>query len=237
MMKVAIEVENIYSGYSDVNILKGISFKVKEGEITCIIGPNGAGKSTLLKTIFGILKVRSGCIKYYGEDLTRTSYVERLKRGIVYLPQGRNVFPVMTVQENLEMGAYIRNDKKVKQDIEKIYKKYPILWERRNQLAGSLSGGEQQILELARSLLLHPKVMLLDEPTAGLSPKNFNEVFKEIKRLNEEGVTIILVEQNAKKALEISDHAIVLEMGRKRFEGTGQEIMNNEQVKRLYLGG
>jgi len=237
MAENILEVENIYSGYSDVDILKGVSFSVKEGEITCIIGPNGAGKSTLLKTIFGVLKIRRGRISYRGEDITRLSYVKRLKRGIVYLPQGRNVFPVMTVQENLEIGAYIRNDDRVKRDIEELYKKYPILRERKDQLAGSLSGGEQQILEMARGLLLHPKLMLLDEPTAGLSPKHFNEVFREIQRLNSEGVTIILVEQNAKRALEISDHAIVLEMGRKRFEGTGEEIMNNEQVKRLYLGG
>lgn len=238
MMKDAIlDVSELVSGYQDVNILQGVSLQIKKGEIACIIGPNGAGKSTLLKAIFGILRIRSGTISFQGQDITHTNYIARLKGGIGYSPQGRVIFPTMTVQENLEMGAYVREDKDVQKDIAAIYEKYQILKEKKNQLAGSLSGGQQHILEMGRSLLLHPKLMLLDEPTTGMYPALVNEIFKEIKSLNEGGMTILLVEQSAKQALSISDHAFVLELGKKRFEGPAQEIMNNGDVKRLYLGG
>jgi branched-chain amino acid transport system ATP-binding protein len=237
MSEAILEVNELVSGYEDINILQGISLRVKRGEIACIIGPNGAGKSTLLKAIFGILGIRRGTISFDGKDVTHTNYVDRLKGGIGYSPQGRVIFPTMTVQENLEMGAYIREDKDVQKDIAAIYEKYPILKEKKDQLAGSLSGGQQHILEMGRSLLLHPKLMLLDEPTAGMSPSLVNEIFKEIKSLNEEGMTILLVEQSAKQALSISDHAFVLELGKKRFEAPAHEIMNNADVKRLYLGG
>jgi len=231
-----LEAVNIHSGYGEAEIIRGVSLKIKENTMTCIIGPNGAGKSTLLKTIFGILKVKRGKIYFEGEDFTNKSTLDRLKRGIIYVPQGRNVFPKLSVEENLELGAYIRNDDKIKQDIENVYKRYPLLRERRKQMAGSLSGGEQQILQLARAFLLHPKLLMLDEPTAGLSPKAAGIVFEEIIAIRKEGTTVVIVEQNAKKALSISDYAFVLELGVKRFEGTAEEILNNEKVKKLYLG-
>lgn len=232
-----LEAVDIHSGYGETEIIRGVTLKIKENEMTCIIGPNGAGKSTLLKTLFGILKARQGAIYFKGENITDLKPTERLRRGMVYCPQGRNVFPMLSVEENLELGAYIRNDDKIKEDIEIIYQKYPLLKDRRRQMAGSLSGGEQQILQLARSLLLHPKLLLLDEPSAGLSPKVAASIFREVEAIREDGVTIVIVEQNAKKALSMSDHALVLELGVKRFEGSGKEILNNEKVRKLYLGG
>jgi len=232
-----LKLEGLSSGYGGIDILKEVSFEVKESEIACIIGPNGAGKSTLIKTVYGLLKPSAGKISFRNEDITGLSPLHILRRGISYLPQGRAIFPLMTVQENLEMGAFTRRDANVKSDLAKIYEKFPILKERRSQLAGNLSGGEQQMLAIAMALLLSPKLMMLDEPSLGLSPQSMNLIFETIKTLNKEGITLLIVEQNAKKALQISDHAIVLELGKKRFEGTGVEVLSNPELKKLYLGG
>ncbi|MEM3386102.1 MAG: ABC transporter ATP-binding protein [Nitrososphaerales archaeon] len=237
MRKTLLKIEGLSSGYGGIDILKDVSFEVKEFEVACIIGPNGAGKSTLIKTVYGLLKPSSGKITFKDEDITGLSPLNILKKGISYLPQGRAIFPLMTVQENLEMGVFSRRDTKIKEDIAKIYDKFPILKERRNQLAGNLSGGEQQILAIAMALLLSPTLMMLDEPSLGLSPQSMSIIFETIKALNKDGITLLMVEQNAKKALQLADHAIVLELGRKRFEGSGQEVLSNPELKKLYLGG
>ncbi|MEM1994600.1 MAG: ABC transporter ATP-binding protein [Nitrososphaerales archaeon] len=237
MRKTLLKIEGLSSGYGGIDILKDVSFEVKEFEVACIIGPNGAGKSTLIKTVYGLLKPSSGKITFKDEDITGLSPLNILKKGISYLPQGRAIFPLMTVQENLEMGVFSRRDTKIKEDIAKIYDKFPILKERRNQLAGNLSGGEQQILAIAMALLLSPTLMMLDEPSLGLSPQSMSIIFETIKALNKSGITLLMVEQNAKKALQLADHAIVLELGRKRFEGSGQEVLSNPELKKLYLGG
>jgi len=225
------------TGYGEIDIIRGVSIEIKRYEIASVIGPNGAGKSTLFKGIFGLLKARHGKILFDGLEITHLGPIEILRKGLSFVPQGRCNFPGMTVRENLEMGAFIRNDEKVKNDIEGVMEKFPILREKANMMAGNLSGGEQQILEMGRALLLHPKLIMLDEPSLGLSPKITELVFEKITDINADGTTILIVEQNAKKALSISHHAIVLELGEKRFEGSGEEIMHNEQVKRLYLGG
>ncbi len=231
-----LQAEKIHSGYGEIEVLRGVSFSIRDGEIVCLIGANGAGKSTLLKTIFGLVSLWAGRILFWGKDISRKRPEEILRKGISLVPQGRCNFPAMTVRENLEMGAYIRKDNRVQQDIGKIMERFPVLKIKQKELAGNLSGGEQQILEMASSLLLDPKVVLLDEPSLGLSPIMVTQVFETIEKINSEGHTIIMVEQNAKQALQIAHHAIVLELGRKSLEGTGQEILNNEDVKRSYLG-
>lgn len=231
-----LRAEEIHSGYGEIKVLRGISFTVQEGKVVCLIGANGAGKSTLLKTIFGLVQLWEGRIIFQDEDISRKPPDEILRKGISLVPQGRCNFPAMTVQENLEMGAYIRNDKGIKQDIEEIMERFPILKIKQKEFAGNLSGGEQQILEMASSLLLDPKIILLDEPSLGLSPIMVTQVFETIQKINLKGHTVIIVEQNAKQALQIAHQAIVLELGRKSLEGTGQEILNNENVRRSYLG-
>jgi len=233
---IILKAEKIHSGYGEIEVLRGVSFAVREGEIVCLIGANGAGKSTLLKTVFGLVRLWEGRITYQGEDISHKQPDEILRKGISLVPQGRCNFPAMTVFENLEMGAYIRKDDSVRHDIEAIMEKFPILKTKQKELAGNLSGGEQQVLEMASSLLLDPKIILLDEPSLGLSPIMVAQVFETIDSINARGHTIIMVEQNAKQALQIAHHAIVLELGRKSLEGTGQEILNNEKVKRSYLG-
>ncbi len=237
MDDVILEIRDYVTGYNEIDIIKGVSVQIKRREIACVIGPNGAGKSTLFKGIFGLLKARNGSNHFDGSDITNLSPSEILRKGLSYVPQGRCNFPAMNVRENLEMGAFTRNDDKVVSDIAEVMNKFPVLREKENEMAGNLSGGEQQILEMGRALLLHPKLILLDEPSLGLAPKVTELVFEKINDINVDGTTILIVEQNAKRALSISHHAIVLELGKKRFEGTGEEIMQNEQVKRLYLGG
>lgn len=232
-----LEVEDLVAGYGEMDILQGISMTVQEREITCIIGPNGAGKSTLFKAIFGSIRIKRGCIRFLGQDITRKSPLDILKLGISYVPQGRCNFPAMSVRENLEMGAFIRNDDRIEADIAEVFRRFPVLEEKKHLMAGNLSGGEQQILEMGRALLLHPRLIMLDEPSLGLAPLMSQLVFEKIKEINASGTTILIVEQNAKRALSISHHAVVLELGKKRFEGTGEEIMQNPQVKQLYLGG
>ena len=237
MDDVILDIKDYVTGYGEIDVIKGVSAQIRRHEIACVIGPNGAGKSTLVKGVFGLIKARGGSVQFDGSDITNLNPAGMLKRGLSYVPQGRCNFPAMTVRENLEMGAFTRNDEKIENDIQKVMDKFPVLREKANEMAGNLSGGEQQILEMGRVLLLHPGLMLLDEPSLGLAPKTTEIVFEKIREINSDGVAVLIVEQNAKRALAISHHAIVLELGRKRFEGTGEEIMQNEQVKRLYLGG
>lgn len=234
---ILLELQDVRSGYGELEVIKGVSTAIVEGDLVCIIGNNGAGKSTLLKTIFGLLDLRGGRILFNGEDVTGESSIQLLKRGISMTPQGRCNFPEMSIRENLEMGAYIRDDERVDEDIEAMMDKFPILGEKRDQLAGNLSGGQQQILEMASALLLHPRLFLLDEPSLGLAPMIVSQVFEAIKDINRDGTTIIMVEQNAKQALSIADRALVLDLGRTMMEGPAKEIMENQQVRRLFLGG
>ena len=232
-----LEINDVFSGYGEIEVLRGVSLRVREGEIACIIGANGAGKSTLLKTVFGLVKARKGSVVFDGQEITNRRPTEVLPLGLSYVPQGRCNFPAMSVQDNLEMGAYIRTDKEVRDDIARMFERFPILKDRRKVMAGNLSGGEQQILEMAMALLLNPKLIMIDEPSLGLDPRLVELVFEAMLRIKAEGTTLMMVEQNAKKALSISDHGIVLVLGRKGFEGTGEEILNNEEVRRHYLGG
>jgi ABC-type branched-subunit amino acid transport system ATPase component len=234
-----LEVEGIVAGYTkELDIVNGVSLKVDAGQMVSIIGPNGAGKSTVLKTIFGVLKTRHGRITFKGEEINSLPPGVLLSKGLTFVPQGRNLFPLMTVRENLELGAYIRNDKKqIEQDIERIYEMFPILRERRNQRTATLSGGEMQMLEMGRSMLLSPSLMLVDEPSLGLSPKMAHEVFNKIEEIKVKGTTILIVEQNADRSLKMSDYAYVLEMGKNRSEGPAEQIRNDPEIKKLYLGG
>jgi len=228
----------VCSGYGKIQILYDVSLEVKRGEIVCIIGPNGSGKSTLLKTCFGLLRAWTGKIEFEGSDITALSPFQILKKGIAYILQRDSVLPKMSVQDNLEMGAFIRKDvDAVKRDIEKVLDIYPILRSKRNDKARTLSGGQRQMLKVARALLLTPKLIMLDEPTAGLAPIAVKELYKHIVKLNEEGTTFLIVEQNAKTALNNSHRAYVLENGGVRFQGAGQEILSHPEVRKAYLGG
>jgi branched-chain amino acid transport system ATP-binding protein len=232
-----LEVEDIHAGYGRMEILKGVSLRVEAGQIVSIIGPNGAGKSTVFKTLFGLLPARRGRVRFAGEDVTNRPPADLLRRGITYVPQGRNVFPLMTVDENLRLGAYIRpRSAEIEREVDRVYGIFPMLREARDKRASELSGGQQQMLEMGRALLLRPRLMLLDEPTLGLAPLVFREIFRIIEGLRQAGQTILMVEQNAAKALELSDYAYVLELGQNRFDGTGEAIRNDERVRRLYLG-
>jgi branched-chain amino acid transport system ATP-binding protein len=235
---VLLEVRDIHAGYGRMEVLKGVTLAVQSGQIASIIGPNGAGKSTVFKTIFGLLPARQGRVVFAGEDVTNRPPGDLLHRGLAYVPQGRNVFPLMSVEENLLLGAYIRTwSEELRGELERVYEVFPVLRERRRARAGNLSGGQQQMLEMGRALLLRPKLVLLDEPTLGLAPLVFREIFRIIKDLRQHGQTILMVEQNAAKALEISDYAYVLEVGQNRYEGSGRAILDDPRVKRLYLGG
>ena len=232
-----LELSEVRAGYEEVEVLRGVSVRVHAGDMVSIIGANGAGKSTLLKTVFGMVRTTAGRIVFDGLDIANRPPVEILRRGLSYVPQGRCNFPAMTVEENLEMGAHLRDDAAVRNDVEAMLARFPVLGEKRRAPAGTLSGGQQQILEMAIALLLHPKLLMIDEPSLGLDPKMVEAVFETIRSLNGEGATVLMVEQNAKRALEISDRAFVLELGRNRFEGTGQELLDNPEVRRHYLGG
>ena len=234
-----LSVEGVVSGYTkELNILNGVLLKVEKGQMVSIIGPNGAGKSTILKTVFGLLKVREGRVLFEDEDITDIPPDRILEKGLSFVPQGRNIFPMMTVKENLELGAYIRRDKdKIASDIKEIYEIFPILRNRSNQKVRSMSGGEMQILEMGRAMLLNPKIMLIDEPSLGLSPLMASEVFDKIQAINEAGTTILIVEQNADRSLRMSDYAYVIEEGKSTREGPAEQIRNDDEIKRLYLGG
>jgi branched-chain amino acid transport system ATP-binding protein len=232
-----LELRNCYAGYGEIIVLKDVSIRVKPGQIVSVLGANGAGKSTLLKTIFGLVRPTQGVILFQGQDITRLSTVETLKRRIAYVPEGRSNFPAMTIQDNLEMAATIRTDQKqAMADIDALCQRFPILEEKRRTEAGNLSGGQQQMLEIAMGLMLKPSLILIDEPTLGLAPILVTEVFGIIKEINASGTTVVLVEQNAKRALEISDYAFVLELGKVRFEGTAAELASREEVIEAYLG-
>ena len=231
-----LDVEGLHVFYGGIHALKGAHLKVEEGQIVTLIGANGAGKSTALRTIVGLVKPRSGSVRFNGEDLTRLQTHEVIKRGIAISPEGRRVFSNLTILENLELGAYIRDQKTFDTQLEWVYSLFPRLRERRKQLAGTLSGGEQQMLALGRALMSRPQLVLLDEPSLGLAPLVVEEVFRIIQTINREGATILLVEQNAMAALQVAHYAYVLETGRVTLEGTGQTLLEDERVRRAYLG-
>jgi branched-chain amino acid transport system ATP-binding protein len=227
---------NVY--YGAIHALQGVSFTVEEGEIVSLIGANGAGKSTTLKTISGLLRPRVGDVLLRGESLKTMPAQDIVRRGVVHVPEGRKIFAPLTVQENLEMGAFTRNDQaEIQQSMERVFKSFPRLKERLSQFGGTLSGGEQQMLAIGRGMMARPKVLLLDEPSMGLAPILVEEIFSIIKEINEQGVAILLVEQNALMALSVANHGYVLETGRIVLEGTGQELLQNPQVMKAYLGG
>jgi len=233
-----LEVRDVYSGYGKIEVLHGVSVRVEPEEIVCIIGPNGSGKSTLLKTIFGLIKPKKGNVLFSGKEVTQAEPEEKVKMGISYIPQGKNIFPSLTVRENLEMGGTPLHDSRViEKAIQDTFQRYPILKKRMKMKAGSLSGGEKQILALARSIMVRPKLILLDEPSLGLAPKVIEEIYDGINSINKDGVTFAIVEQNARKALKSAHRAYVLDLGMNRLEDTGEGLLNNEEVKRLYLGG
>ena len=232
-----LALDEVRAGYEEVEVLRSVSLRVRPGQIVSIIGGNGAGKSTLLKTVFGMLRPHGGSIRLSGEEIVGRRPVDILGRGVSYVPQGRCNFPAMTVEENLEMGAYTRNDPDVRRDIEAMIARFPMLGDKRAALAGTLSGGQQQILEIAIALVLHPRLLLVDEPSLGLDPRMAEAVFDTIVAINREGTTVLMVEQNAKTALSISHRGFVLELGRNRFEGTGRELLDNPEVRAHYLGG
>lgn len=233
-----LKVENLHVSYGMIDAVKGINFHVNDGEIVALIGANGAGKTTTMHTISGLLKAKEGKILLDDVDLAKVSADKIVGKGLVQVPEGRRVFTQMTVEENLQLGAYLRKDKEaVEKDFNHVYELFPRLNERKKQLAGTLSGGEQQMLAMARALMSNPKIMLLDEPSMGLSPLLVKEIFRIIEDINKQGTTIFLVEQNAKMALEIANRAYVLENGKIVLEGTGEELMNSEDIKKAYLGG
>ena len=230
--------ESLTAGYGRIDILHGVSLTVHANEIVSIIGPNGAGKSTAFKTIVGFLTPRAGRVTFNGEDVTGLRPDLVLRRGLAYVPQGRIVFPQMTVLENLEMGAYIERDPaRIAAALDQVYAMFPILAERRKQKAGTMSGGEQQMVAIARALMTTPRLILLDEPSLGLSPKFVTLIFEKLVDMRRAGFTLMVVEQNATRALAVADRGYVLELGRNRFEGAGQQLLADPEVKRLYLGG
>lgn len=231
-----LEVSGLRAGYAEVDILHGVQLAVEQGEIVCVVGPNGAGKSTLMKAVFGLVPVREGRIVFQGEDITGLGPAQIVRRGMCYVPQNNNVFPSLTVEENLEMGAFIRQGD-FRQKMEEMFELFPVLKERRRQKAGTMSGGQQQMVAMARALMLDPKLLLLDEPTAGLSPKFAELVLEKVVEINQRGVSVLMIEQNARAGLAISHRGYVLTMGRNRLDDTGQNLLANEEVGRLFLGG
>lgn len=233
-----LKVQDIDVYYGAIHALKTLSINVEQGSIVTLIGANGAGKTTTLKTISGLLRPKSGSVLFKNQDITKIPPEKIVALGISQVPEGRRVFSTMTVLENLEMGAYLRNDKKgIQQDLENVFTRFPRLKERRKQLAGTLSGGEQQMLAIGRALMARPELLLMDEPSMGLAPLLVKEIFEIIKDINDKGTTILLVEQNAHMALSIADKAYVIETGQIVLEGSARDLMNSEQVKKAYLGG
>ncbi|AQR95997.1 MULTISPECIES: ABC transporter ATP-binding protein [Clostridium] len=232
-----IKIDNLVVAYGGIEALKGISMEVPSGKIVTLVGANGAGKSTTLKSIVGLVKPKSGSIDYEGTDLTKLNTELMVKKGIALVPEGRRVFSDLTVLENLKIGAYSRNDAKgIAEDLEKVYSLFPRLKERTWQLAGTLSGGEQQMLAIGRALMSRPKLIMMDEPSLGLAPIIVKELFGIIKKINEEGMTVLLIEQNANAALKIADVGYIMETGRITLSGSGQELLANDEIKKAYLG-
>jgi branched-chain amino acid transport system ATP-binding protein len=238
VISTLLRAEALTAGYGKMPILHEVSLIIAPGELVAVIGPNGAGKSTAFKVIVGFLKPTQGRVLFDGDDITGRRPDQVLRRGLAYVPQGRIVFPQMTVLENLEMGGYIeRNPARIREALERVYSLFPILAERRRQKAGTMSGGEQQMVAIGRALMTTPKLVLLDEPSLGLSPKYVSLIFEKLVEMKRAGYTLMLVEQNAAKALSVADRAYVLELGRNRFEGSGRSLLADPEVKRLYLGG
>jgi branched-chain amino acid transport system ATP-binding protein len=233
-----LKVENLNVHYGVIHALKDVSIEVEQGKIVSLIGSNGAGKTTLLRTISGLIKPTSGSITYEGNDIVIVAPQQLPMRGLVHVPEGRRIFSGLTVMENLQMGAYLRKDKAgVKEDLDKVFKRFEILYSRRNQDASTLSGGEQQMLAISRALMARPRLLLLDEPSMGLAPLLVKEIFNIIREINAQGTTILLVEQNAMQALKIADWAYVLETGTIVLGGTGEELLSSPEIQKVYLGG
>ena len=232
-----LEVKDLAVYYGMIHAIKGVSFEVNKGEIIALIGANGAGKTTILHTITGLLSPKRGSIQFEGKELTKIPAHKIVSLGMAHVPEGRRVFAELSVYQNLKLGAYTRSDKKeIEETMETVYQRFPRLRERKNQMAGTLSGGEQQMLAMGRALMSHPQIILMDEPSMGLSPILVNEIFYIIRSVNEAGTTVLLVEQNAKKALEIADRAYVLETGRIVTSGPADALMNDDSIKKAYLG-
>lgn len=231
-----LQVDRLIAGYGDVDILHGVDISVGEQEIVCVVGPNGAGKSTLMKAIFGLVTLRSGEILFRGDVISGLGPAQIVRKGMCYVPQTDNVFPSLTVEENLEMGAFLRKGE-LRQQMEQMFDLFPILKERRKQRAGTMSGGQQQMVAMARALMLDPALLLLDEPTAGLSPKFAETVLEKVVEINGLGVSVFMIEQNARAGLAISHRGYVLTVGRNRIDDTGRALLENEEVGRLFLGG
>lgn len=237
MAQRILSVEHINVYYGAIHAIKDVSFDVDEGEIVALIGANGAGKSTTLKTLSGLLRSTTGAIEFMGEDIMHTMPDVLVGKGLAHVPEGRRVFQQMTVEENLEMGAYTRPNSEIAPGLERVYAHFPRLKERRGQVSGTLSGGEQQMLAMGRALMSSPHLLMLDEPSMGLAPILIEQIFQIVKELHEAGTTILLVEQNAQMALSIATRAYVMETGKVTLSGTGEELLHNDDVRRAYLGG
>ena len=236
-MMAMLEIKDLEVYYGMIKAIKGVSFEVNEGEVIALIGANGAGKTTILHTITGLLEAKKGSVFFDGKEITKVPAHKIVSMGMAHVPEGRRVFANLSVLQNLKMGAYTRKDKnEVENTLKTVYKRFPRLEERQNQLAGTLSGGEQQMLAMGRALMSHPRIILMDEPSMGLSPIFVNEIFDIIKEVSSGGTTVLLVEQNAKKALSISDRAYVLETGNIVLEGNAEDLLNNDSIKKAYLG-
>ncbi|MDY5082710.1 MAG: ABC transporter ATP-binding protein [Candidatus Limivicinus sp.] len=232
-----LKVDNINVYYGAIHAIKGISFEVNEGEIVTLIGANGAGKSTTLQTVSGLLRSRTGSIEFNGENISHVPAHKLVDKGLAQVPEGRRIFLQMSVEENLEMGAFTQKNAGIDADLESVYEQFPRLRERKKQIAGTLSGGEQQMLAMGRALMSHPKLLMLDEPSMGLAPILVEQIFDIIRQLHKNGTTILLVEQNAQMALSVADRAYVLETGKITLSGTGKELAESDEVRKAYLGG
>jgi len=234
-----LEIQDIYAGYQKLDILQGVNLHVMPGEIVCVIGPNGAGKSTVFKAVYGFIQIRKGSTIFNGKDVTNYRPQEMLRAGVSIVPQLRSVFPQMTVYENLEMGMFLEKDsKRVKKRIDEILALFPRLAERRQQIAGTMSGGEQRMLEIGRALMYNPKLLMMDEPSAGLAPLITKMIFDRVLSLNRDiGLTVLMIEQNARRGLEISHRGYVLQLGKNTYEGTSEQLLNDDEVRRSFLGG
>ena len=236
-MGTILKVDNINVYYGAIHAIKGISFEVNEGEIVTLIGANGAGKSTTLQTVSGLLRSRTGSIEFNGENISHVPAHKLVYKGLAQVPEGRRIFLQMSVEENLEMGALTQKNAGIDEDLESVYEQFPRLRERKKQIAGTLSGGEQQMLAMGRALMSHPKLLMLDEPSMGLAPILVEQTFDIIRQLHKNGTTILLVEQNAQMALSVADRAYVLETGKITLSGTGKELAESDEVRKAYLGG
>jgi branched-chain amino acid transport system ATP-binding protein len=237
-MSALLQIEGVVAGYGRGDILRGIDLELEDGTVTCLVGPNGAGKSTVLKVLSGLLRARSGQIRFGGDDVTRLSPAQLLDRGIVHVAQDRSLFPLMTVWDNLLMGGHVLGDRSlVRRRAEAIAERFALVRERRNERAGELSGGQQKLVEIARALMLEPRLVLLDEPTMGLDPKARHLIFELVREINDEGRTVLLVEQNARAGLAIAHHGAVLDTGRVALTGAGPRLLEDPRVAELYLGG